>query len=273
MNDQNNAEVKAQKAKIETELDEHRAKLSVLTRMFYLLSATLGWHPLRSRPDLVPSCTDHSRRLRYGAWASAIIGSLLFGVLNVISLEGAPGIIFGVSLLFAVLFGCVAAGIASRLLKVDVMEPRTSLRADCALIAGGLLTLTSFSVFCFLRFSQDENSRSALPWCAMAFELGCLVYSTAAMELRVLYSWPEKMTSEYEYHQQEIDLLQSRISVYSKQLWKENIDVQNAHNNNERASDSDQSFAGIAGNKPAISPRELNGSAGLHHGDDRSARS
>jgi hypothetical protein len=248
-------------------MEEHKEELLSSKHEFNLLSAAHGWHPLTDRPTPLPSHTSQSLRLWYGAWASAIIGSLLFALLNIISLEGGTAVIFAGSLLFAVLLGCIAGSTVSRLVKVDVFEPRSAVRADRTLTAGGILALASFAVFCFLRFSQSESARTMLPWCAMAFEVGCLVFSTAATELRILYSWPENLAARHEKHTREIGLLQPRISARIYQLSKEKHDDDDQKN--DSPSDPVRPPAGPTRIKPDISARKLNGAASNYPSSDR----
>jgi len=160
----------------------------------------------------------------------------------------------GASIVFALFLGFIASVTIGRIIKIDIHEPRTARRAEVILITSGILAIASFAVFCFLRFTQSEDARAFLPWFAMIFESACLVFATTAHELHEMYAWPEDLARRYDDHQQNIELLERRITAYEAQL---SHNKEDNHDYEENYTDKDDAvqLGRSAGGKP-------NGSAG-----------
>jgi len=220
-----------------------------------------GHHPLGDRPISIRHYRRNTYLLRGGIVAGAIMASVVFALLNAVSIDAPPLWIVLGSLAFAVLMGYVTNLVIGRWSKVDPLEPGSSTRADRLLVLSGTLAIASLAVFLFLRFSGSELARSALPTIAMIFELGVLCVIGSAIALLQLYDWGLHQANEFQHVQSEIAALDARIAICEALLIKEDGFYE------DDKDDSDQLSVGPGDEHPNDKPRKKpNGSA---TGDDQ----
>ena len=193
-----------------------------------------------------------------------MLATLVFVLLNLVSLAGpSPELIVMGSLIVAVLMGIMTHVVISGIAGVDIHDPESSRRADVLLVCGGLTALASFSIFLYLRFSESEWARTALPMIAMLFELGGLVFVAAASELLGLYDWPGRLTRKFEEKSRKIAVADGKIAVY-RTFTKENQDEKTADNHPGPR-------VGLVPDPPNNRVGKPNGTVLDHPRDDRSA--
>jgi hypothetical protein len=160
-------------------------------------------------PASVPGYKGKAHAMRAGFWAGAILGSAGFALLNHFSLNGNWLVVLCSSLSAAALFGCLGSSVVERFAAVDVMNPRSTVRADRLLQTGGLTSLICFAAFAYLRFA--ESGRWALPAVSMFFETGTLMFCAASRELVSVYRFPEDDVRAYAEARGEIQDLDRKI--------------------------------------------------------------
>jgi hypothetical protein len=220
-----------------------------------------GHHPSTDHPVPIRHHQRVSRWLRSGIVAGAIMASLVFALLNSVSLDGPPLWIWVGSIVFALLMGYLATVTVSRWALVDPLEPRSSSRADGILMVSGLAVIISLSSFLFLRFTGSEYARLALPTLAMIFEIATLLFVAAAYSLLPLYDWSIKQAAEFHQAQLNINVLNARLAACKVLLGKEDF--------YDDQSNLDNRFVGAGDDHSDGKPRKKpNGSA---TGDDSRA--
>ena len=226
-----------------------------------------GGHGIQAplnRPAPIAAYSRKARILRASKWAGAMLATLVFVLLNLVSVAGpSPELIVMGSLIVAVLMGIVTHGVISGIAGVDIHDPESSRRADALLVCGGLTALASFSIFLYLRFSESEWARTALPMIAMLFELGGLVFVAAASELLGLYDWPGRLSRQFEEKSRQIAVADAKIAVY-RTFTKENPDEKTSDN-------SAGTRVGLVSDPANNHVGKPNGAVLDHSRDDRSA--
>lgn len=236
-----------------------RDNCSICRDNFRLLASSHGIPIDSSHPVLISAYSDSERQFRISAISGTILATAVFGLLNVASFDRDPKLVFGVSVVLALLIGALLGSAVACSVRVDQAEPRSAAPAKRLHTWSGFTALAAVAAFLYMRFEDGEVARSYLAPISMIFEVATIFCVATARELLKLYSWPRRLTEEYNRLQAWLVEIQHRLQVCENELQRKD------NKNDEISSTGPRSLPGV--DRGPARPNGVAKPAGLSSGE------